>query len=186
MQESENILRILEGTKEAMQNGDIGKIKELSNQTNNTASRTHDPDNIAIAVIVYSFGKILERGDYKEHRGWEKFYNNILVYLDKVIDSLKKNDSKGVSRSLELIRGEIENLSGKFKKYVKDVFRKASINRASKIYEHGISMEKTAKLLGVTMFELAAYSGQKQDDEYLESRTTETRRRIKIVEGLFG
>jgi len=41
---------------------DTLKLKQLSDQTNNTASRTQDSDNIAVAVIVYSLGKILERG----------------------------------------------------------------------------------------------------------------------------
>jgi len=186
MQEKENVLRILEETKEAIKKNDTFKIKQLSNQTNNTASRTHDPDNIAVAVIVYSLGKILEREEYKNYPGWKKFYNDTLVYLDKTIDSLKKDDEKGVSKSLESIRNEINLLSGKLKKYIQDVFRKASINKASKIYEHGISMEKTAKLLGITMFELAGYAGQTGVSDAPESKTLGVKQRIKLAMEVFG
>ena len=76
MKETDNILRILKETKEAFEKNDSAKIKSLSNQTTNTASLTRDPDNIAVAVIVYSLGKIIEREDYKNLPGWKKFYNS--------------------------------------------------------------------------------------------------------------
>jgi hypothetical protein len=76
-------------------------------------------------------------------------------------------------------------LSGNLKKYIQDVFRKASINEASKIYEHGISMEKTAKLLGITMFELAGYAGQTGISDVPESKTLDVRSRIKLAMEMF-
>ena len=55
----------VEEAEKAIKGGNSVKIKELSNQTTNTASLTQDPDNIAVAVIIYSIGKILERGNYQ-------------------------------------------------------------------------------------------------------------------------
>ena len=185
MQEKENILRIFEETKEAIKKNDTFKINQLSDQTNNTASITQDSDNITVAVIVYSIGKIIEREAYQSYPGWKKFYKNMLVYIDKEIDALKKNDEKEISETLKLIRGEIENLSGKLKIYISDVFRKAQINKASKIYEHGISLEKTAKLLGITMFELAGYAGQKELDSP-ERKDKSLKQRIKLATDIFG
>jgi len=66
MQEKENILKILEGTKASIEKGDATTIKNLSNQTTNTIALTHDPDNIAVAVIFYSISKLFEREDYKK------------------------------------------------------------------------------------------------------------------------
>jgi len=186
MQEEENILRIFEGAKKAILKNDTAELKGLSDQTNNTASRTHDPDNITVAVIIYSIGKILERDSYRSYPGWKKFYNNMLVYLDKEINALRENNEDEISKTLGLMRGLIDNLSGKLKTYISDVFRKAQINKASKIYEHGISLEKTASLLGITMFELAGYAGQKQDFASPEEKAESVRERIKIAEGIFG
>jgi len=76
MQERDNILRILKETREAMTREDAVTIKNLSNQTINTASLTQDPDNVAVAVIVYSLGKVLERHQYQEYAGWDKFYSS--------------------------------------------------------------------------------------------------------------
>ena len=84
-----------------------------------------------------------------------------------------------------MLRSAIEHLSGRLKDYIQDVFRKASINRASKIYEHGISMEKTASLLGITLFELASYAGQKEEAELPQTKTIDVKARIKLAEDFF-
>ena len=177
MQESDNILRILEETKVALKEKDTLKLKQLSDQTNNTASRTQDADNIAVAVIVYSLGKILERG-----------YNGdglIVKRIDDVIRSIRK-DGNLLKGNLKQLRAEIGKISPGMKKYIQDVFRKASINKASKIYGHGVSMENTAKLLGITVWELANYAGQTEISDAPESKTLGVKERIKIVEGIFG
>jgi len=186
MKERENVLRILKETKEAIKQGDSTKIKLLSNQTTNTASLTQDPDNIAVAVIVYSIGKILERGDYQSLRGWSTFYKNILVFLDESIKDVENNNEKGFRRDFELIRTSIGKLSGKLKRYIQEVFRKASINKASRLYEHGVSLEQTAKLLGITMFELADYAGKTGISDVPVARTMDSKTRIKLAMDMFG
>lgn len=185
MQEKENVLRILQEAKIAIKNNDPFKLKELSNQTNNTASLTQDPDNIAIAVAVYSISKITERQEYREFPGWNNFYSAINLAIDNSITAIKKNDSKSLSNNLISINKAVSKLSGKLKEYIQDVFRKAQINKASKIYEHGISMEKTADLLGITMFELASYAGQKPDANISLSKTIDVKTRIKTATDIF-
>ncbi len=185
MQEKENILRIFQETKEALKIGDSATIKNLSNQTINTASLTHDPDNIAVAVIVYSLSKIIEREGYKKFPGWSKFYNTYIKAIDKIITAIKKDDEKEAGENLKLIRKAIDSLSGKLKEYIQDVFRKASINKASRIYEHGISMERTAKLLGITMYELAVYAGQTEISNVPLGKTMDTKKRIKLAMEIF-
>jgi hypothetical protein len=186
MQERENLLRIFRETKEAIASGNAAKIKNLSNQTTNTASLTHDPDNIAVAVVIYSLSKILEREDYRKLPGWNGFYKIYTGAIDKIIIALQKNDEKSFRQNTELIRKAIDKLSGKLKDYIQDVFRRASINKASRIYEHGISMEKTAKLLGVTRFELAEYAGQGKAADVPEARTADVRTRIKLAMEMFS
>ena len=185
MQERENLLRIFQETKEAVTRGDAAKIKNLSDQTTNTASLTHDPDNIASAVIVYSLSKITERRDYREFPGWNKFYSVYISAINNSIEAIKRNDNKKFRQNIELIRKAIEGLSGKLKDNIKHVFRQASINKASRLYEHGISMETTAKLLGVTLFELASYAGQKEGSDVPESVTISVKDRIKFAMELF-
>ncbi len=185
MQERGNVLRILKETKEAIKREDTATIKSLSNQTINTASFTQDPDNIAVAVIVYSLAKILERQQYQEFSGWEGFNNAILASIDHSIKDMEAGNDGRIGEDLEKITKEIGKLSGKLKAYIQDVFRKARINKASKIYEHGISMEKTAKLLGITLYELASYAGQARMDDVPLENTLEVKKRIKLAEEMF-
>ena len=186
MQEKENVMRILQEAKDAIKNNDSFKLKELSDQTVHTASISQDPDNIAVAVAVYSLSKIVEKRKFQEFPGWDMFYKSVMSSLDDLLNAIKKKDDKKVKESLMSIQKIISNLSGALKIYIQDVFRKAQINKASKIYEHGISMEKTAHLLGVTLFELAGYAGQKPETyEVPLTQTLDVKSRIKLAEDMF-
>ena len=186
MKEVNNILRILEETKIAIETKDYSRIKNLSNQTINTASLTQDPDNIAVAVVVYSLSKIFEREHYKQYSEYEKIHKIIIYSLECSIEDLEKKDLKDFRKDFENIRACIKKISGKLKEYIQEVFRKARINKASRIYEHGISMEQTAKLLGITMFELADYVGKTGISDVPENKTLDTKSRIKLAEEIFG
>lgn len=185
MKERDNILRILNETKKAIEKEDYAEIKNLSGQTINIASLTQDPDNIVVSVIIYSLSKILENPKNRELKGWKNFYKTMKESLDHSIKDIKSNNLKDFRKDFEKIRKNIRILSGKLKDYIKEVFRKAEINKASKIYEHGISMEQTAKLLGITMFELANYAGTKNIPDIPENKTMNPKSRIKLAESMF-
>ena len=186
MKERGHVLEILKGAKRALEKGDGVKLKELSNQTIHTSSIDQDPDNVAIAVIVYSFSKIIERKDYQKYENWKTFYKTNLSLIGKTIKALEKGNDAEVRKYLTSIRKSIESLSGKLKIYIQDVFRKASINKASRIYEHGISMERTASLLGITMFELSEYAGKTGISDVPLGKTLEVKKRIKLAMEKFG
>ncbi len=186
MKERENVLSILVETVKAIERGDWSVIKELSNQTINTASLTQDADNVAVAVIIYSIGKILERGNYKNLPGWKPFYQTVVSSLRRSIDDIKKNNDEGFRKDFEQIRKALGKMSGKLKGYIQEVFEQAKVNKASRIYEHGVSMEQTAKLLGISMHELAEYSGSTGIANVKGSKTMTAKMRIKLAEGIFG
>ena len=185
MKERENVLRILEETKKAIEANDAITIKNLSNQTINTASLTQDPDNVIVAVIVYSIGKIYERKDYQSLPGWNLFYKTMINSLNASIGDIQKNNDDKFRKDFEFIRNAINKLSGKLRKYVEEVFQRAKISKASRIYEHGISMEQTAKLLGISLFELAEYTGQTGISDVPLSKTINVKSRIKLAMDLF-
>jgi hypothetical protein len=185
MQEVDNVLRIFREARTAMQEGDGSKLRSLSDQTINTASRTQDPDNIATAVIVHALSKIVERTDYKKQKGWNTFYGNLTKTIDKTIIAIENNQEFLIKKNLESMRKEIGGLSGNLKKYIEDVFNKASVNKASRIYAHGISAEKTAKLLGISIWELQNYTGTTNASEAPEAKTITAKQRIKYLEDMF-
>lgn len=185
MKEKEHVLRILKQAKSAVKREDTIELKGLSNQTVHTASIEQDPDNIAIAVIIYSLSKIIERKKYTHYKEWPNFYKKYINNINNAIKALEKDNLVGFRKSIREIRRDIIRLSGRFKKYIQDVFRKAEINKASRIYEHGISMEQTAKLLGITVWELAEYAGQTGISDVNITVTMPIRDRIKQAEDIF-
>ena len=186
MKERGHILEILKATKSALIKGDSARLRELSNQTVHASSIDQDPDNIAVAVVIYSLSKIIERKDYHKYPQWKRFYQTDLGLIDKTIDALEKNDDKKARDYLTQMRKAIGNVSGKLKDYIQDVFKKAEINKASRIYEHGISMERTAKLLGVSMFELAEYAGQTGISDVPLAKTQGVKERLNVAMEMFG
>lgn len=181
MQEKDNILDILKQTKKAVKENDSILLKELSNRTVHTSSIYQDGDNIIVAVIVYALSKIIEREKYKEYTEWKNFYNTFMKCIDKSIDSIEKNEMDEFRKCTVKLRERIDKLSGHFKSYIEDVFRRARVNKASRIYEHGISMEQTADLLGISLFELAEYAGETGIADVDLSVTKDIKERIKMA-----
>ena len=96
-----------------------------------------------------------------------------------------KNDIKIFRDEVAANRQLIDSLRADLKTYITDVFRKAKINKASKLYDQGISMEKTAKILGVSMWELQEYTGQKKTNDFHLTLTLPIKKRIALTEEIF-
>jgi predicted transcriptional regulator len=184
MEEVGNVLRILIDTRKAIDSKDSFRIKQLSDQTIHSATIYQDPDNIIVAVLVYSLSKIVERDHLRTLPGWEDFYHGTLRNLDECIKAIKQGDLESFRKYEKFIRVSIEKIDGKLQEYIRDVFKKSQINKASKIYEHGLSLEKTSELLGVSIWELSQYVGQSNAGEI--SETLPVSKRIKIAEEIFS
>jgi hypothetical protein len=185
MEEQKHILKVLQTVQSALKRKDNITIKNMSNRIVHTSSITQDADVISIAVILYALSKIIEREKYQSYKNYPNFYRNYTNHLNNLIFSLKKNNLDKFRFEIEEIRKEVENLSGHLKLYISDVFRKSKINKASRIYEHGISMEKTAKILGISIWELAEYAGQTGIADVNLGITLPIKERIKLAEEIF-
>jgi len=186
MQEADNVLRIFEEARAAIESGDSGKMKLLSNQTIHSATIAQDPDNIIVAVVVYAISKIIEREHYQTMPGWKDFYSTLIKNWDSSIECLNKNDIPCFRVQVGKIRNSLNKISSDLRIYMKDVFRKAEINKAFKIYEHGLSAEQTAELLGISLWDLSTYIGQSSVSEATLSETLPAKKRVKIAEDIFG
>ncbi|MCK5449614.1 hypothetical protein KAI32_02010 [Candidatus Pacearchaeota archaeon] len=186
MKEVGNVLRILRETKKFMEEGNFHEIKDLSSQTIHSATISQDADNIIVAVLVYSLSKILEREHYRDMEGWSEFYDAMTKNLDLAIQALEKNDVEKTRVYLGKIRNSLNKISGDLGQYIKDIFRKAEINKAFKLYEHGLSSEQTAKLLGVSLWDMASYIGQSHIGDSKIAISMPVAKRVKIAEDIFG
>lgn len=186
MKEVENIVRILKESRDALNSGNSYGVKKLSDQTIHAAAIYQDPDNIIVAVLIYSLSKVMERDYYKQLEGWDQFYNSFIKNIDIAIKSLEKGDVKKARDALGSIRDSLNKMEGDLSRYVRDVFLKAEINKAFKMYEHGLSAEQTASLLGVSLWDLSTYIGQSSISEAHVSESLPVKERIKFAEEIFS
>ncbi|MFH1521675.1 MAG: hypothetical protein ABIF18_01825 [archaeon] len=186
MKEAENVLRILKEAKRFIEEDNPFELKALSNQTIHSATISQDGDNIIVAVLIYSLGKVLERDHYRNIDGWTEFYNSVTKNLGLTIKSIENNNVENTRIYLGRIRNSLNKISGDLSQYIKDVFKKAEINKAFKLYEHGLSTEKTAELLGVSLWDLASYIGQSSIADAKIAISMPVAKRIKIAEDIFG
>lgn len=183
-EEYSNILRVLQKSYNAILNRDTALLRELSNHTIHSASISQNTDFVTVSIIVYSFSKIFER-NYSEYKDWDKFYLSIKNNLKKAIYNLKKNDLIGYEKDIKDISLTIDNLDKKLKNYIQEVFDAAKVHKASRIHEHGISIGRTAELLGVSQWELMDYTGKTGISDVPLSQTMDISARIKIARSIF-
>jgi hypothetical protein len=185
MQEHKHVVEVLQQAKEAAKKKDIITLKRLSDQTIHATTIYKDTDNVLVAILIYALSKLLEREESFDHKDFDKYLKYYLNTIDFSKTCVKKDDCDSFrDRVKEMMN--VPGLSTEIKRSVKDVFRKARINKASKVYEHGISMEATAKLLGISLWELAEYTGQSGVHESREGKTLSVRDRVKNAMEIFS
>jgi len=184
-EECVNAALVLQKTIKALKEKDALVLKDLSNQTIHSSCTFQDSGTITSAVLIYTLSKLIERSDYKKIPSWDKFEKKISSFLKLAISALKQNNHDAYERHMIKARQTLESVSRNLKPYIEEVLRKASINKASKIHEHGISSEKTARMLGLTQWEISEYLGSKPVQERLTEKLT-IQKRIALAQSFFS
>ncbi len=184
MEEPEHIKEVITTTLTALKNQDAVRLNQLSNQTIHTASCMQDPGSITLTVIIYTLSKLIERKDYEKIKNWPVFVKKISATLQLALKAVEQERYEVYENYLATARTSFVSLSVNLKPYIEEVLRKSSVNKASKIYEHGISLGQTAKLLGITPWEIQEYLGQKSID--LPQKSLDVKKRAKSAMEFFS
>ena len=179
------VVEVLKASYNAVREDDVKAIRDESNNLIQSASLYQDESVIAVSVILYGLSKIYERSDYRGYPEWEEFHENVLLCLKQAYLHLINNEDAKYNSALGKLLSSIDKLGSKLKKYIKDVMDKAHISKASRFYEHGVSVGRTAKLLGVSSWDLMDYVGGTGIADVEENITQNVFKRIKFTRGLF-
>jgi len=155
-----NIIDVLKEVYDSAKSKDIKRLKELSNFTVHSASVSQDEDSLSIAILIYSLFKIYGRPDYEKTKSWYFFNKNTLLSLKTARDKLINDDIEGYSNIIKDYFDSIEQLDKQLRRYIQEIIEQAKIKKGTRVYEHGISMGRTAELLGISKFELMDYIGK--------------------------
>ncbi|MFA5019863.1 MAG: hypothetical protein WC533_02075 [Candidatus Pacearchaeota archaeon] len=184
MQERGHVISVLRKVRKAITKHDSGEIKQLSDQTIHSATIYNDEDNLLVAVVIYALSKIIERGEKYYKDNYHKYLGVYTKAIDKSIIDLTNNNDEDFRKQMKIFTQQSE-ISGDLKRHLQDMFQKARINKASKIYEHGISMERTANLLGISLWELAEYAGQSNVADMSRGKTIDIKDRLRKAMEIF-
>lgn len=174
MEEVKHILDILAQAQQALKQQNALALKDISNQTVHCSSCFQDPGTTTMAVVIYALSKLVERQETLQMKRWPEATKKIQSYFALAQQAVQAEKETQFESYMQRIRTTLTSLSVNLKPYMQDLLQKASINKASKIYEHGISLGKTAQLLGISQWELSDYATQK-DDPYQATINTRTR-----------
>ena len=176
-----DLISVLKSTSESLkqQSPDIPYLRDISNHTIHNASIFQDEDSISIAILIYSLSKLIERS------GENINYNRISTLLELAIEHLEKDNIEKYEASIKQIFSIISKTDTKFRLYVQEVIRQASVRKGSKLYEHGISASKTASILGISLWDLYQYLGAKNIPEHGTSISS-VRQRLEFTRRLFS
>lgn len=182
-----NIIRILEDSIKAIKENNIIALKDLSNQSVHDTTIIQDEHTISLAVIIYSLSKFYERKlHYETMKGGDKFYNDCLKSLENAKDMIQRNDLIDFENEIKNYLKMLSKTEGKLNMYIKDVIEKAKINKASRLYEHGLSVGRTADILGISSYELMEYIGKTYIADVKENKTLNVKKRLETARRIFS
>jgi len=158
---------------------DVVEIRELSNHTIHNCSIFQDEDSVSVAILIYALSKVIERKQGQVN------YKNFLVFIQRGINLLQQNKIDEYRKAVKKLFSIISGIDSKLKMYVEEVIKQAEIKKGSKLYEHGLSSQIAASILGISQWELMNYIG-KTNILDRTSGTVDIKNRLKFTRGLFS
>ena len=175
----EDILSVLKKAVDILETEEhpVQSLDELSNQVVHNASIFQDDDSVSVAVLIYALSKTVQHCIAQGTK-----YDHLIKSIEKVQDLLSGNDFKRYRAAVREIFNQIRQLNEKVGIYIKEVLDLARIKKGSKLHQHGISMARTAELLGITQWELQNYIGKQK---YFDIKEMPVKKRLKTAREIF-
>jgi len=139
----------------AISKKDYIRISEISNHTIHDASIFQDDDSLTLAVLLYALSKVMQACIVAQEE-----CPLVAPSLIKAKEALLEDDENSYRTETKNILRKIVKEDSQLKFYIQDVINRAKIKKASKMHEHGISIARTAELLGISQWELQTYIGK--------------------------
>lgn len=185
--EVRHLVEVLSSIQRALEQSDSFELHQLSDQIIHMASIHQHTDIITIGVITYSLHKLVTKKDRISPKEWNSFVKKFNGEINQTIRALEEQDINEFARHLDHAKELLETSGGKkMSENVHEILKKASINKATKVYEHGISLSRTAHLLGLTQWELLEYVGQKESHDSPYTATIDEKKRASKALAFFS
>jgi hypothetical protein len=158
----------------AIKKGQLYKLRGISDHVLHNTTVFQDKDSITIAVTIYSLSKI-----YKD-----KIDSFVLPHLVNASNYLEKGNLAKYESEMKHIIQDIIKKDDKTKFYIQEVLERAQIKKASKMFEHGISMGQVSEALGISLWEVMDYVGKTRIVDKFKYKTN-VKDKLEFARGLF-
>ncbi len=172
-----DILSVLHDAIAIVNTGEIFKLRELSDHVIHNASVFQDKDSITIAVTIYALSKL-----YRDAKDVDR---SVLPHLINAIGLLEQDKLEAYETEIKQIIKDISQKDEKTKFYIQEVFELAQIKKASRMFEHGISMGQVADALGISIWDVMDYVGKTRIVDQFEQKSTALKK-LEFTRRLFS
>ncbi len=170
-------LQVIKDVLRDLKKEDFVVIEETSDHVIHCASVFQDPTAISLSVSIFALAKMIQRK--------KKIIPKIYDILEEAKKALMEKNDSAYTQTLKKLIQVISQEDHKVQKYIKRVMNDAQIRKGFKLYEHGLSLGKTAELLGISHWELMKYIGNVKLPEVAPDKISLVQR-VKYVRSLFG
>lgn len=165
----------------------VPSFKKISEKAINIASIFQEKTTISLAVIAYALYKMLSHpNEFNDQKVRQKLKKPLEDLRDMIKDYKSESD---IQKKVTEVFDSINAFDVKFKKFIEDVIFFAKIKKGSKIHEGGLSIARSAQLLGVSRWDILNYVGKLDyEDSDFKSKTYEKEetKRLELARGIFN
>lgn len=180
-----DILHVLQDSLKAIQEGNALELKEVSDHVIHDCTVCQENEVVSVAVIIYSLSKIFDKWQQRTDKNWIKFKKKVVEDLTKALTLLRQGDITNYKIVLQGFFKSIGTFDDKLGLYINKVINQAKIKKGSRVYEHGLSVSRAAKVLNVSIWELMNYLGNTKIVDQQPVLTKRVKDRLAFARGLF-
>ena len=152
-----DLLVVLKRAARAVKAQDYESLSVISNQVVHNASVFQDNHAVHTAIVLYAIGKVAARCKDK--------CLPINIELDKAIRAVEQGKHSQYEKELRHIMQVLRKTDNKVNMYTQEALDQARVKKGYKFHTHGLSVARTAKLVGVSQWELQGYLGKTVQEE---------------------
>lgn len=146
------LFTILSSARDALQKKDYNSLKLVSDKIVHNASIFQDNHTVNTAVVLYALAKVVQR--------CENWHVPINIELDKAIRAVQEEKHNVYEKELKHIIQLLKKSDKRVRKYAQEALERAKAKKGFKLHTHGLSIARTAKVLGVSQWEMQNYIGR--------------------------
>lgn len=145
---------------DAFRRSDIKLLRKISNTCAESMATGDEEGMLALSIISYVLGKIVEKPRYFKSEKMDEFASFVEKKLLECSELAKKNDKRGFSACCNAIMTYLGDFDEKNRHYVRGLFDKAKLKIASRLYAQGFSLSYVISITGANTQEVLKYIGQ--------------------------